>query len=206
MRENYKFTDEEWEDFLAGVEIWRDIPGWEFGYQVSTFGNVRTKDRIVKQRENTVMPIWSRILKFGIHYRDYRTVYLCNISKQKYFVHRLVAITFIYNPENKREVNHLNGKKYENHLSNLEWCTPSENAKHAFKNGLKQRPKGLKGIFGKDNKNSIPIVQYDKLGNVLNRYYSAKEAADDNGLNYTHIVDCANGNRKTHGGYIWKHS
>jgi hypothetical protein len=73
--------------------------------------------------------------------RGYMKVYLCEKSQVKMkLVHRLVAEKYIPNPENKPQVNHIDGCKANNHVSNLEWCTASENAIHAFQNGLRTVP------------------------------------------------------------------
>lgn len=67
----------------------------------------------------------------------YRTVRLCSNGKFTYpRVHRLVASAFIPNPDNKLEVNHIDGDKSNNNVNNLEWCTKSENMRHAYKTGL----------------------------------------------------------------------
>jgi len=95
-------------------------------------------------------------------------------------VHRLMAICFLPNPENKKEVNHKNGIKHDNRLENLEWVTRSENIKHAFEMGLIV-PNPPKPRYGKDNHNSklsnqkaIEIrILYEK-GNISQRALAKK--------------------------------
>lgn len=109
-------------------EIWRDIDGYEGFYQVSNLGNVR--------RLNKTKP--PRILKQSLC-RLYLRVDLCRDGKRKSCsVHRLVAETFIPNPDNKPEVNHIDGDKLNNRAENLEWCTSSENQLHAVATGLQK--------------------------------------------------------------------
>lgn len=66
------------------------------------------------------------------------------ISKKDHFVHRLVATAFLNNPENKETVNHIDGNKSNNHVSNLEWSTRSENTQHAYNTGLHKPYTGIK--------------------------------------------------------------
>lgn len=83
----------------------------------------------------------NKILKGSYDKNMYIRISLCrnNKSRKTYKVHRLVAITFIENPENKMQVNHIDGKKYNNNINNLEWCTCKENLDHAISTGLKKR-------------------------------------------------------------------
>lgn len=111
-------------------------------------------------------------------------------------VHRLVAETFIPNPKNKTQVNHINGNKLDNRVENLEWVTASENLKHAFKNGLNKSPmlnpetakkhsEKLKGKFtDKQFEKSAKKVVNVKTGET---YKSIKEAAKKENYSYQHF-------------------
>lgn len=111
-------------------ERWKPIVGYESLYEISDLGRVRSKKR------NTTS---GKILK-GAKRPDggYISVVLFKEGSGKcMLIHRLVAEAFISNPENKPEVNHLDGNKQNNCVSNLSWCTPSENQQHSLKIGLR---------------------------------------------------------------------
>lgn len=102
---------------MLSEEIWvklEDLP-----YEVSSYGRVRN--------------LTGKVLKTYIQNCGYEQVKLMNKHKQ---IHRLVAMCFIDNPEHKKYVNHIDGNKLNNNVSNLEWCTNSENIIHARKTGL----------------------------------------------------------------------
>ena len=107
-------------------------------------------------------------------------------------VHRVVAENFIPNPENKPQVNHINGIKTDNRVENLEWCTASENIKHSF------RVLGRKIMKGKTE--SFPVLQI-KNGRVLREFTSPGHAQRELGI--YHIKDCCVGKRRTAGGFQW---
>ena len=102
------------------TEIWKPIPGAE-GYEVSNLGNVRNANKTTH-------------LALSILNGYYK---VCLGKYGTYLVHRLVAQTFIPNPKDKPQVNHINGNKRDNRAENLEWVTASENTQHAVKTGLK---------------------------------------------------------------------
>jgi len=116
------------------------------------------------------------------------------LDGEQHLMHRLIAQTFIPNPENKREVNHIDGNKLNNDVSNLEWVTSSENQKHAFRIGLKNnhhpRPSRRKRVVAiKDDKQVV--------------YDSIRTASQSMGLLHTSIQNCLAGASKTAGGYSW---
>lgn len=107
--------------------MWKDIPGYEGKYQAHWDGAIRSlgpKARVLKLTDM----------------KGYLRVKLCG---KPYLVHRLVALTFIRNPENKPHINHKNGVKTDNWVENLEWVTISENIKHAFRLGLRVPPNNV---------------------------------------------------------------
>lgn len=110
-------------------EIWKDIPNYEGLYQVSNLGRIRNaKTKKIKNQRNT--------------YKKYLQVDLFNKNQKTYRVHRLVAETFIPNPNNLPQVNHKDGNKQNNRVDNLEWITNYDNIQHAVKNGFFKRNKG----------------------------------------------------------------
>lgn len=105
-------------------EVWKDVVGYEGIYFVSNIGNVK------RRRKRCALK--STINKYG-----YSLVVLSvNCKAKAITTHRLVAMAFIDNPENKKEVNHINGIKTDNRVDNLEWATREENMSHAVNSGL----------------------------------------------------------------------
>lgn len=109
------------------MEQWREIDGFDGVYEISSQGNVKSFAR------NSIGKIIRPVNLCG-----YLRIGLWkNKIKHSILIHRLVAIAFIPNPENKPEVNHINGKKWDNRVENLEWCTRRENVQHAFNTNLR---------------------------------------------------------------------
>ena len=121
------------------MEIWKDIEGYEGCYQVSNEGNLRSLDRVVKGKNKINKTLKGRSLKSTVTAYGYKAVvFRKNGKKENFRTHRLVAQSFLNNVEKKPLINHIDGDKTNNVVSNLEWCTDSENMKHAFATGLKE--------------------------------------------------------------------
>jgi hypothetical protein len=116
--------------------IWRDIKDYEGLYQISNNGIVRRLPRLSTNRHGNYL-IPERCLSIHKMKHDYLAVTLTYKKKQtNKYIHRLIAESFILNPLNKHFVNHKNGIKTDNRITNLEWVTFQENVNHAIENGL----------------------------------------------------------------------
>lgn len=110
------------------AEIWKDIQGYEGLYQVSNLGRVKSLGRFIDRLVYGNYWQEERILKPNKTKYGYLIVELRKNKKPKYFtVHRLVAMTFISNPENKPQIDHINADKTNNSVNNLRWVTAKEN-------------------------------------------------------------------------------
>ena len=124
-------------------EIWKDIPGFEGLYRVSSFGRVFMYKRTWESGRWLTREIPDKELTYFVAVGGYIVVQLRANGRQRPFkVHRLVALSFIDNPENKPQVNHIDGDKSNNRLDNLEWVTGRENMQHASRSNLLNAPKG----------------------------------------------------------------
>ena len=151
-------------------EIWKDIPIYVGRYQASNLGRIKN----VKT---------SHIMKQQVDIDGYFIVSLEGLKKRTYKVHRLVAMTFIPNPLNKSQINHIDGNKKNNIISNLEWVTPKENIKHAYKIGIYNSEQHSKA----QDKLKKPVLKI-KNGNVVYKYESLSQAAKMNNVKKQSIL------------------
>lgn len=182
----------------------KDIQGWE-DYTIDIDGNVfsKRKKKYLKQETN----------KYG-----YCKV---KLQKNKYqrtmSVHRLVAENFLQNENNYPQVNHIDGNKKNNNISNLEWCSAKHNMNEAVRIGLFDKVKGLSRERAIKNnlqqyhilaneKTKKPVNQFLKNGEFVKKWLSMSDASRELGIPVTSISYCCSNKRKSGGGYIWHYA
>ena len=144
-------------------EKWEDIHDYINIYQISSLGRIKSLERFDSMNRKN----YEKILIPRIR-NNYYAITLYKNNKQKTFsVHRLVAIHFIPNSENKPQVNHKDGNKLNNNVDNLEWCTRKENVQHAWKNGLCENVRKVASINGS--------VKGKKYGAINGKKYRSKK-------------------------------
>ena len=163
---------------IMNKEIWKSIKGYGGMYKVSNLGRVKSIDRYINHPYFGKIKRKSKILTPGKDKGGYLLVGLRKNNKQKTkYIHRLVAEHFIPKLKNKHQINHIDGNKKNNYISNLEWCNSSENKKHAFKIGLKTfkgenhprsklTSKKVKEIRGKYKNKDITQIELAKEYNI----------------------------------------
>jgi hypothetical protein len=188
----------------TGQQEFVDLVGFEGLYKINRDGQIMSVGRFAKMPrngKNAVKYLKPMLLK--IHNGVYPQITLRKNGKQTCkHIHRLLANNFIDNPDNKQQVNHKDGNKFNYKLSNLEWATPSENSIHAYR-VLKVRPSAL-GKLGKDNHKSIKILQIDLYGKVVKMWNGMREA-ERGGFSSSAICRCCKDINKTHLGFKWKY-
>lgn len=183
-------------DFKKGlniVEIWKDIERYEWLYQISNYGRYKSfhfkKPKICKPNL--------------VNGYLYARLYL-NKKRERISIHRLVAIHFIANHENKPMVNHKDGNKQNNNINNLEWVTSRENINHAWDNGLRiytEKQRELTSL-----RFSKKVYQLDIASNKIIREFSSTiEASKYIGCSDVAISNCCTLKCDTVKGYRWRY-
>lgn len=166
-------------------EEWRTITNFPT-HEVSNLGNIRNKKT-------------KRTRKFWKDKDGYYQLNIYNGHHNYVKVHRLVAKTFVPNPLNKPQVNHINGIKTDNRIENLEWCSSKENIRHSYKLGLSST-KHLEKVY---ERNCKPVAQI-KNGKIIKIYPSLAEASKSVGVLYSSITYACKKETRTIKGFQWK--
>jgi hypothetical protein len=162
-----KYENEEWKDIPYEI-----IDGIE-GYKISNCGRLKNRTGKISEGYN------------------HRSGYLwVSIAPKQYLLHRLVAKVFLLNPDNKEQVNHIDGNKQNACVNNLEWCSNQENQIHKVNSGLSNSTK--------------KIIQYDLQMNKIKEFNSQMDASRELNMCDTGISKCCLGKLKTSGGFIFK--
>lgn len=200
MFEQVEVNSERWLNLKPLLnEEFRDVKGWEKYYEISNYGRVKNKGYKISRNNNRKQTFKPKIYKctkdasgyYGIRSTEKNP--LNNFKRETLRVHRLVAENFLENKNNYNFVNHIDCNKENNQVNNLEWCTNEYNIKEAWKMGL-------------NDKQKKKINQYDKQGNFIRSYESAREAERIGGFRNQNIAHCCKGIEKSHYGYIWKYA
>lgn len=173
---------------MSNTEIWKDIEGYEGLYQVSNLGRVKSLYRRMYDINNKKIVYYKRekILK-PFNNKKYKMVRLVKNKKSNYvYVHRLVCNAFknLSLNDKKTKVNHIDEKRNNNNVENLEICSQKYNVRYSIK------------------KNKIAQIKDNKIIKVWNYLYLIEEEL---GFNKSNICMCCRGKKKTAYGYIWRY-
>ena len=178
-------------------EDWLNIYGYDGLYQISNYGRIKS---LCKYKSRTI-----KIMK---PYKDKNGRYVIKLCKENvykhFYVHRLVGLYFISNPDNKPEINHktpVTKSLCDNRYTELEWCTSSENTQYSIYCGNHYCPSRDK--FGDNNHRSKAIVQLTLEGDFIKRWSNAREIDRELKIDYRYVSRCCTHKCKSAKGYIF---
>ena len=179
------------------MEIWKEVKDFEGIYEISNYGRLKSKDRYVSRGRNTIRFSKGKIIKPVICRNGYLEYQLRKDGKRKVFLaHRLVAETFISNPKNLPQINHLDENITNNNVTKLQWCTAQENANYGTRN---KRAK----ISNRNQQKAV--LQLDLDGEYINEFECIGDASRAINGDISAIIRVCKGKNKTAYGYIWKY-
>ena len=184
------------------MEIWKNLIGFDLPYQVSNKGNIKCLAYKLVDIFNRVYNKKEHLLHKTLHGSGYYVVTLRKNKRSRvYRLNILIAKTFIDNPNNLPTVDHIDGNKLNNNVTNLRWCTPKEN-KHNINTFSKSIESSIKSIKSRVK----PVYQLDSNYKVIAKYNSAIEAAKEIGCSSCFIQRCCTIPNRTAKGFHWSYS
>lgn len=183
---------------MSEIETWKPIPNYEFLYQASSLGSIRSFDKIVNMKQNINYLKKGKLLSPALSKKSqYFRIKLSagDCGYETLLVHRLIALTFIPNPDNLPEINHINGIKTDNRVENLEWITRKENIAHAYRTGLRIAPFGENACTAKLTEKEVLEIKCILASNRFTQVqiaemYGVKKSAIgyiNVGINWKHL-------------------
>ena len=162
-------------------------------YKITDTGIIYT---CFKPKTSIITKQWKKLKQIYDKSCGYMIVTLCDGKgkRQNKRVHRLLMESFVPNPNGYTHINHIDGNKLNNSLSNLEWCTPKHNTEEAVRLGLTRI---------RDKLNEKPVIQLDLSNNQIAVYDSITKASKATNIILTNIAKVCRGKRHTAGGYKW---
>lgn len=187
-------------------EIWKPVKEYENLYMISNLGKVKSLDRITKNGRGEFLKK-GKILTNNINNMGYEYLYLKDGGRnRKVYVHRLVASAFIPNPNNKKEVNHIDCNPLNNKADNLEWVSHKENMAYMSKLGRSNKTgQWLEKIKKKNISRAKSVLQIDSNTNEILNIYKTMQSVKNKGFDPCSVCMCCKGYRQTHKGYIWRY-
>lgn len=180
---------------INAMSEWRPIQGYEDCYEVSNTGDVRRTNYFNNANKAAFGEL--KCLKKYLDRDGYHFIRLCKEGKPKNMrIGRLVALTFVKGYKTGLQVNHIDGNKANDCVSNLEWLTAKENVQHLNKHLNPKR---------KNNAKSKIVLRYDRQNNLIDTYPSAREAARQTGFSQGSISSVCRGERDYYLNQIWKY-
>lgn len=182
-------------------EIWREIPGLEGKYQVSSNRNIRSLDRIVLKNNGVSQRVNGQFIKVETDRNGYNIVRLKvdNCKTKHFLMSHIVALSFPELIQNEyfegAEIDHINTIRTDDRPENLRWVDRKTNLANPLSKEHQRQAQNPKWVIKLNDNNEI-----------LHFYQSARQAERETGIDNSRIYDCLNGKRKTAGGYIWKYT
>lgn len=191
------------EEFIESIRLkgeeWKEIPKMEGFYMASSFGRIVSLGRYVKSKNGSLRYKRPKLQELTKNNNGYLEVRISiNAKRKTKSVHRLIAMTFIQNPNNHPTIDHIDRNRTNNHVTNLRWCTLSEN----MKNPLTIKHISVLSSKIKHQSQYTKVVRISMIDNTIKHYQSLSSTKDDGFTPHSVYLACS-GRIKTHKGHKW---